>query len=424
MNRFLKYFMMLLTLVLIVVPVIFIINLYKTSESAMQDSYDKTDSKRQSSIREGKVNPSKDAVSILFLGIDDNEGRRKNGQTTEHSRTDSMILSTFSPDKRQIRLLSIPRDTISYIPKVGYYDKITHAHAYGGPVAAMDSVEATLNVPVDYYVRVNMDAFVEAVDELGGIYYDVPYDLNEPNTDDSGRIKIKKGYQKLNGDEALAVARTRHHDSDLKRGERQMDLIKLLFQKAKSLDSYDKLDDLVQIVGKNAKHNLTASEIKSLASMYLSDDIEFKTSQLKGEDDYLQNIYYYNPSVSNIMKYSNILRSDLGLSKITDKDDFLDQRVIKHYGTLVPLTPLDQSLLKNNQKDTSSTDDSTDNSASNDNTTETQSTETDNSNSYGGYDQNSQGTTQNDNYGQTNNYNQTNQSDSFNNNQNQTNQLY
>ncbi|MEB7365298.1 LCP family protein [Staphylococcus borealis] len=418
MNRFLKYFMMLLTLVLIVVPVIFIINLYKTSESAMQDSYDKIDSKRQSSIREGKVNPSKDAVSILFLGIDDNEGRRKNGQTTEHSRTDSMILSTFSPDKRQIRLLSIPRDTISYIPKVGYYDKITHAHAYGGPVAAMDSVEATLNVPVDYYVRVNMDAFVEAVDELGGIYYDVPYDLNEPNTDDSGRIKIKKGYQKLNGDEALAVARTRHHDSDLKRGERQMDLIKLLFQKAKSLDSYDKLDDLVQIVEKNAKHNLTASEIKSLASMYLSDDIEFKTSQLKGEDDYLQNIYYYNPSVSNIMKYSNILRSDLGLSKITDKDDFLDQRVIKHYGTLVPLTPLDQSLLKNNQKDTSSTDDSTEN------TTETQSTETDNSNSYGGYDQNSQGTTQNDNYNQTNNFNQTNQSDSFNNNQNQTNQLY
>ena len=73
--------------------------------------------------------------------------------------------------------------------------------------------------------------------------------------------------------------------------------------------------------------------------MYLSDDIEFKKSQLKGKDDYLQNIYYYNPSVSSIMKYSNILRSDLGLSKITDKDEFCDQRVIKHYGTLIPLTP-------------------------------------------------------------------------------------
>ncbi len=73
-----------------------------------------------------------------------------------------------------------------------------------------------MNVPVDYYVRVNMKAFVEAVNQLGGIYYDVPYDLNEPNTDDTGKIKIKKGYQKLNGHEALAVARTKeHHDLDV-----------------------------------------------------------------------------------------------------------------------------------------------------------------------------------------------------------------
>lgn len=418
MNRFLKYFMMLLTLFLIVVPVIFIINLYNTSEDAMKDSYDKSDAKRQSNIREGKVNPSKDAVSILFLGIDDNEGRRKNGQSTEHSRTDSMILSTLSPEKRQIRLLSIPRDTISYIPKVGYYDKITHAHAYGGPIASMDSVEATLNVPVDYYVRVNMDAFVEAVDELGGIYYDVPYNLNEPNTDDTGRIKIKKGYQKLNGDEALAVARTRHHDSDLKRGERQMDLIKLLFQKAKKLDSYDKLDNLVKIVGKNAKHNLTTSEIKSLASMYLSDDIEFKKSQLKGKDDYLDNIYYYNPSVSSIMKYSNILRSDLGLSKITDKDEFLDERVIKHYGSLVPLTQLDQSLLKKNQRDSSSNnnDDSNNNSSSNNSNSnsDNQSNQDNMNNSNSDQTQDNQNNTQynNDNNGVSDN------------NQNQTNQLY
>ena len=371
MNRFLKYFMMLLTLVLIVVPAIFIINLYHSSEDAMKDSYSKDDANRESNLRKGKVDPSKDAVSILFLGIDDNEGRRKNGQTTEHSRTDSMILSTLSPQKHQIRLLSIPRDTISYIPKVGYYDKITHAHAYGGPIAAMDSVEATLNVPVDYYVRINMDAFVQAVDELGGIYYDVPYDLNEPNTDDTGRIKIKKGYQKLNGDEALAVARTRHHDSDLKRGERQMDLIKLLFQKAKDLNSYSKLDELVQIVGKNAKHNLTSQEIKSLASMYLSDDIDFKKSQLKGKDDYLDGIYYYNPSVDSIAKYSNLLRSDLGLSKITDKKEFLDERVIKHYGSLVPLTPLDQSLLKDNHKDTTSKDKN--NNATDNNTEDTNS---------------------------------------------------
>lgn len=276
-----------------------------------------------------------------------------------------MILSTFNQKKHQIRMLSIPRDTISYIPKVGYYDKITHAHAYGGPLAAMDSVEATMNVPVDYYVRINMKAFVEAVDELGGIYYDVPYNLNEPNSDDTGRIKIKKGYQKLNGDQALAVARTRHHDSDLKRGQRQMELIKILFQKAQNLKSIDKLDNVISIVGKNAKHNLTQKEIKSLAKMYLGGSTEIKTSQLKGKDDYLNDIYYYHPSVKSIMEYSNLLRNDLDLSKITNKNDFLDQRVIKRYGSLVPLTELDEDLLRKNQKESTDSQKESDSSSQN-----------------------------------------------------------
>lgn len=373
MNKFFKYFLILLTFALIAIPVVFASNLFKSSEKAFESSQDKSNADRQSNLRSSKVNPEKDPISILFLGIDDNEGREKNGQSLEHSRSDAMILSTFNQKKHQIRMLSIPRDTISYIPKVGYYDKITHAHAYGGPIAAMDSVEATMNVPVDYYARVNMKAFVEAVDELGGIYYDVPYNLNEPNSDDTGRIKIKKGYQKLNGDEALAVARTRHHDSDLKRGQRQMDLIKILFKKAQTLDSFDKLDEVINIVGKNAKHNLTKSEIKSLSRMYLSDSVKIKKSQLEGDDDMLNGVYYYNPSISSIQKYSNILRTDLGLSKITDKDDFLNQRVIDHYGSLVPLTELDDSLLRKGQNDT--TDDKKDkdnNDSNNDNNNDNQ----------------------------------------------------
>ncbi|MCH1594233.1 LCP family protein, partial [Staphylococcus epidermidis] len=283
-------------------------------------------------------------------------------------------------------MLSIPRDTISYIPKVGYYDKITHAHAYGGPLAAMDSVEATMNVPVDYYVRINMKAFVEAVDELGGIYYDVPYNLNEPNSDDTGRIKIKKGYQKLNGDQALAVARTRHHDSDLKRGQRQMELIKILFQKAQNLKSIDKLDNVISIVGKNAKHNLTQKEIKSLAKMYLGGSTEIKTSQLKGKDDYLNDIYYYHPSVKSIMEYSNLLRNDLDLSKITNKNDFLDQRVIKRYGSLVPLTELDEDLLRKNQKESTDSQKESDSSSQN-NDEEDQTNEQTDQNSLNGNEQ-------------------------------------
>ncbi|MFQ3782321.1 LCP family protein [Staphylococcus saprophyticus] len=397
MNKFLKYFLIFLSLVLVVVPIIFAIILLKSSQGAFESSFNDSDSSRKSNIRDSKVNPSKDPISILFLGIDDNSGREKNGQTAEKSRTDAMILSTFNADKEQIRMLSIPRDTISYIPKVGYYDKITHAHAYGGPTASMDSVEATLDLPVDYYVRINMEAFVDAVDELGGIKYDVPYNINEPNTNDTGKIKVKKGYQNLNGDEALAVARTRHQDSDLKRGQRQMDLIKKLFAKAQKADSFNKLDDVVEIVGKNAKHNLSYDEIKVLATSYLKDDIKIKSSQLEGDDDYLNGIYYYNPDIKNILSTTNMLRSDLDLPKIKDKDELLNQRVIDYYGTLVPLTELDDSLLTKSQKD----------SSEDENSNENQSNENDNSNS------------------ETNNaedYNNQQQKDQFGNEQNNVNQ--
>lgn len=91
-------------------------------------------------------------------------------------------------------MFSIFRDIISYIFKVGYYDKIIYVYVYGGFFVVMDLVEVIMNVLVDYYVCINMKVFVEVVDELGGIYYDVLYNLNEFNSDDIGRIKIKKGY--------------------------------------------------------------------------------------------------------------------------------------------------------------------------------------------------------------------------------------
>ncbi|BAS46493.1 hypothetical protein SSCHL_1713 [Staphylococcus schleiferi] len=349
MNKGLKYLLYLLALMLVIVPTIFAFILFNSSKHAFDDSFSHTD-ERQSKLRDSKVNAAKEPVSILFLGIDDSSSRRENGQSTEHSRTDAMILSTLNPDKHQIRLLSIPRDTLSYIPKVGYFDKITHAHAYGGPESSMDAVETELNVPVDYYVRINMDAFADTVDELGGIEYNVPYDLNEPNTKDKGRIKLKKGKQKLNGDEALAITRTRKQDSDLKRGERQMEVLKILFRKAQETNSLHKLDDIIEIVGKNSKHNLNYSEIRALATNYLANDVTIKSQQLKGENELLNGIYYINPDVDDLIKTSNLLREDLELKPLKNKSDFLLQRAKSFYGEIPPLTEIDDQLLKGHQK--------------------------------------------------------------------------
>ncbi|HEC2158344.1 hypothetical protein B4W72_03605 [Staphylococcus delphini] len=349
MNKGLKFLLYLLALMLIIVPTIFAFTLFNSSKNAFDDSFSQSD-ERQSQLRDSKVNAAKQPISILFLGIDDSSTRRQNGQSAENARTDAMILSTMNPDKHQIRLLSIPRDTLSYIPEVGYYDKITHAHAYGGPEASMRTVEANLNVPVDYYVRINMEAFAKTVDELGGIEYDVPYDLNEPNTMDKGRIKLKKGKQQLNGDEVLAVTRTRKQDSDLKRGQRQMEVLKILFKKAQDTKSLHKLDDIIEIVGKNSKHNLSYSEIKALATNYLANDVDIQSQQLKGENELLNGIYYINPDVDNLIETSNTLRKDLGLAPIKDRNQFLVERVKAYYGEIPPLTYLEESLLQDVKK--------------------------------------------------------------------------
>lgn len=349
MNKGLKFLLYLLALMLIIVPTIFAFTLFNSSKNAFDDSFSQSD-QRQSQLRDSKVNAAKQPISILFLGIDDSSTRRQNGQSAENARTDAMILSTMNPDKHQIRLVSIPRDTLSYIPEVGYYDKITHAHAYGGPEASMRTVEANLNVPVDYYVRINMEAFAKTVDELGGIEYDVPYDLNEPNTMDKGPIKLKKGKQQLNGDEVLAVTRTRKQDSDLKRGQRQMEVLKILFKKAQDTKSLHKLDDIIEIVGKNSKHNLSYSEIKALATNYLANDVDIQSQQLKGENELLNGIYYINPDVDNLIETSNTLRKDLGLAPFKDRNQFLVERVKAYYGEIPPLTYLEESLLQNVKK--------------------------------------------------------------------------
>ncbi|MBL0847467.1 MULTISPECIES: LCP family protein [Mammaliicoccus] len=350
MNRFAKIGLLLMSMILMILPVVFGLMLYLETKGAINDSF--LDSKKsKSSLRDKPVDPSLDHVSVLFLGVDDSDSRRKGGQKASQSRTDAMIYTTFNRDKKQIRMVSIPRDTLSYIPAVKYYDKITHAHAIDGPEGSMESVESTLNVPVDFYARINMEAFVEVVDELGGIEYDVPFSLNEPNTEDKGRIKVKKGKQNLTGDEALAVVRSRKQDSDLERGKRQMEMIKAIIKKAQETNSINKLDDLVKIVGKNAKHNFTFDDIQNLATTYSSSKVKIKTEQITGTDANFNGVYFYNPDLDNLLELSNKLRKDLKLPK-TKKTEMMNYLMTQAYGDLMPYIEVSKKSLKSGETNT------------------------------------------------------------------------
>ena len=99
--------------------------------------------------------------SILLLGVDEREGDR--------GRSDTMIVLTVNPNQNSIKMLSIPRDTRTEIIGHGTTDKINHAYAFGGEEMSMNTIENLLDIPIDYYVRVNMEGFKDIVDAVGGI---------------------------------------------------------------------------------------------------------------------------------------------------------------------------------------------------------------------------------------------------------------
>lgn len=264
----------------------------------------------KSDKRTTEVTPAKDHTSVLFIGIDDSEQR-----SNANSRSDALVYATFNEDDKSIKMLNIPRDSLTYIPEVGYEDKIAHAHAFGGIDGTVETVERMLDVPVDYYVQVNFNSFVEIVDSIGGITYDVPFDIKEQNSSDlAGAIQLSEGKQLINGEEALALARTRKYDSDLARGERQMEIIQQIFRETVSAKGLSNMDEILSSISANMKTNLTFNEMIQFKDYFLQkDNFTFDKMQLEGEGGFTGRGWYYQLAEDPLAATSDELKGHLGL---------------------------------------------------------------------------------------------------------------
>lgn len=259
--------------------------LYNKAESVMNKSYKpiERDSKQ--------ANVELENTSILFIGVDDSDKRKSNGS----SRSDALMLATFNKEEKSIKLLSIPRDSYVHIPEKEIYTKINHAHAYGGVKLTLETVEELLDVPVDYYVKMNFNAFIDVIDALDGVEVDVPFTFSEQDSEDHAKaITLEKGLQQLDGEEALAFARTRKMDSDIKRGERQQQIFKAIVAKGSSVKSISNYTDVIEAVGNNMSTDLTFDQMKSFISyIQAGSGINIESLSLKGEDSRIDGIYYY-----------------------------------------------------------------------------------------------------------------------------------
>ena len=260
----------------------------------------------KSNMREVAVSPSKDNISILFLGVDDRGGDLV-------GRTDAMLLATFNKQHGTILLTSIPRDSLVTIPGRRNQDKINHAHAFGGVDLAVETVEKLFDIPVDYYVKLNFVAFIEIIDALGGIEVDVPFTFTEMDSNDvPGAIRLNKGLQTLNGEEALAFSRMRMKDprGDIGRGERQQEVIKAIIRKGTDISSITSYGTVLDSIENHLAMNLSFGNMISLHS-YATSINEIESLYLEGNDRRIRGVYYFEPKPESVKEISNRFKEHL-----------------------------------------------------------------------------------------------------------------
>lgn len=295
-------------------------SLINKAESVMNESYTPVD--RESS-RETKVDPLEDNFSILFIGVDDSEVRDFNSG----SRSDALIVATFNKKAKSVKLLSIPRDSYVYVPEIGREDKITHAHANGGAKSTIETVEGLLDIPIDYYVKMNFNAFIDVIDTLGGIEVEVPYSFSEKDSEDRhNAIYLEEGLQELNGEEALALARTRYHDNDIERGKRQQEILKAIMKKAISVKAITKIDDVMEAVGDNMATDIPFGDMKAFLN-YASagTNLDIETMTLAGADDYAGKMYIYSLDEEELDNTILELKVHLDLADKSTLDSLSDE---------------------------------------------------------------------------------------------------
>lgn len=243
----------------------------------------------------------KEPFTVLMLGVDEREG--------DNGRSDTIIALTVNPEANSIKMLSIPRDTRTEIIGRGTEDKINHAYAFGGVEMSMDTVEKFLDIPIDYYVKMNMEGFQEIVDAVGGITVTNDLEFTE------GSFHFAEGNIDLNGREALAYVRMRKQDpeGDFGRQKRQRQIIQGIIKKGASVGSLTRFDNIFAALGNNVKTNITFDDMVDIQSNYKSAAGNIEQMNIQSAGTTIGGIYYGIVSAEEQQRVQAELKTHLGI---------------------------------------------------------------------------------------------------------------
>ena len=167
-----------------------------------------------------------DIKNIAIFGID--------SQDSKKGRSDATMILSIDRVHNKIKLCSIARDTLVYIPDKDVYEKFTHAYAYGGAQLAVKTLNKNFNLNITDYVAVNFSEMASIVDMLGGVQVNLS-EAEIPYLGECGKSLTAGDSVTLNGEQAVSYSRIRHLDSDDMRTSRQREVMASLFSKAGSL---------------------------------------------------------------------------------------------------------------------------------------------------------------------------------------------
>lgn len=191
--------------------------------------------------------------NIAIFGIDSREDTYSKG-----NRSDCIIIASINNDTKEVKLVSVYRDT--YVDIEGHgLDKITHAYSYGEAPLAISTLNRNLDLNIKEFITVNFDAVQEIIDSIGGVTMSV-------TAEEVPHIKglTQAGTYNLTGEQALAYARIRYATGgDYKRTERMRDVLTAVVNKVKTFN-ISQLNSLVDTVLPKIYTNITANEIFGL----------------------------------------------------------------------------------------------------------------------------------------------------------------
>lgn len=290
--------------------------LYAQAQNSLGKTYKALDGKTVST----RISDKK-PVSILLLGVDTTDNGVRDTKTDYHGNSDTMIVVTVNPKTNKTTMMSVPRDSMAQIWKSSTKNtkkiqKINSAYNIGNEEAAVATTEKFLNIPIQYYVKVDFNSLKQIVNAVGGVDVKVPFSFSYGDTGEKESY-FTKGKMHLNGKQALDYSRMRYEDpqGDYGRQLRQRQIITAIIKSAASAKTFTHYQKVLDSISSSMTTNLSFNDMQSMFLNYRGASKDIGSDHVQGYGSMIDGSSYEVIPTKELQRASNKLRKQLGLSE-------------------------------------------------------------------------------------------------------------